>query len=334
MPRELPSTRCENPAAVDAICNRIEELPVVNGRVRFDTKHNRGAGRINVNVWCRGTHEKFKDRQPYIDLNSTAVPNWDVAAQKLLTLIESTHAGCVEAAQAARLAAAAQSSGGGSSTGTRPAEPDISALQAMMRLEAARARAAAAKMAALAAQKEHEAAEAEVEELKRVLDPKRPRTHTIEEDGPTLELDGMDLADHRREATRVMNRRTIEIGSKEHERELRTGKDGYLHHGRTGLVGAVAYWALGSTALAVIMIVALIVHLKVVDKVRAALPEGKHASVQARERWSTAEEVHLRPGHHWVFELGNAGGEKGSCEKTFKLARRMWEMYKVGVAKP
>ena len=193
MPRELPSTRCENPAAVDAICNRIEELPVVNGRVRFDTKHNRGAGRINVNVWCRGTHEKFKDRQPYIDLNSTAVPNWDVAAQKLLTLIESTHAGCVEAAQAARLAAAAQSSGGGSSTGTRPAEPDISALQAMMRLEAARARAAAANMAALAAQKEHEAAEAEVEELKRVLDPKRPRTHTIEEDGPTLELDGMGL---------------------------------------------------------------------------------------------------------------------------------------------
>ena len=191
-----------------------------------------------------------------------------------------------------------------------------------MRLEAARARAAAANEAALAAQKEHEAAEAEVEELKRVLDPKRPRTDTIEEDGPTLELDGMDLADHRREARRVMNRRAIEIGSREHGRELRTGKDGYLHHARTGLIGAVAYWALGSTALAVTMIVALIVHLKVVDKVRAALPEGKR---ERRERAADAIADLLEQ----VFELGDAGGGKGCFEKTFKLARRTWEMYKV-----
>ena len=53
------------------------------------------------------------------------------------------------------------------------------------------------------------------------------------------------------------------------------GHDGYLHHTRTGLVGAVAYWAAGSMALAVVMIVALIVHLKIVDRVRAALPQSK-----------------------------------------------------------
>ena len=64
-------------------------------------------------------------------------------------------------------------------------------------------------------------------------------------------------------------------------------------------------------------------------KLRPHLKPGNYAAVQARERWSTAEEVHLRPGHHWVFELGDAGGGKGCFEKTFKLARRTWEMYKV-----
>ena len=42
----------------------------------------------------------------------------------------------------------------------------------------------------------------------------------------------------------------------EAKRLLRTGKDGYLEHSR-GLVGAVAYWACGSMALAVMIIAAL-----------------------------------------------------------------------------
>ena len=64
------------------------------------------------------------------------------------------------------------------------------------------------------------------------------------------------------------------------------------------------------------------------SKIRPHLKPGNYAAVQARERWSTAEDVHLRPGHHWVFELGDAGDGKGCFEKTFKLARRTWEMYK------
>ena len=64
-------------------------------------------------------------------------------------------------------------------------------------------------------------------------------------------------------------------------------------------------------------------------KIRPHLKPGNYASVQARERWSTAEAVHLRPGHHWVFELGDAGGDKGCVEKRFKLLRSKWEMYKV-----
>jgi len=54
---------------------------------------------------------------------------------------------------------------------------------------------------------------------------------------------------------------------------------------------------------------------------------GAWGCVQARELWSTAEEVHLRPGHHWLFELGDDGN--GSCvEKTVALGTRKWVDYK------
>ena len=82
------------------------------------------------------------------------------------------------------------------------------------------------------------------------------------------------LPDHRREMTRVVNRRDIELGSRESAPMPRTGKQGYLHHTRLGLVGAVGYWAAGgSMAVVVTMMVALIVHFKIVERVHAELPK-------------------------------------------------------------
>ena len=95
-----------------------------------------------------------------------------------------------------------------------------------MEMERALKEAATANSTALAAEKVRDAAEAKVEELKRVLDPKRQRTDEADGgDGPTVISGDWDLADHRREMTRVMNRHAMQIGSKEHERELRTAKD-------------------------------------------------------------------------------------------------------------
>ena len=59
--------------------------------------------------------------------------------------------------------------------------------------------------------------------------------------------------------------------------------------------------------------------------------------VQARELWSTKEEIRLRPGHHWLFEFGDGGD--GTCidkpsehelhaDGSFKLAPRKWVEYK------
>ena len=48
--------------------------------------------------------------------------------------------------------------------------------------------------------------------------------------------------------------------------------------------------------------------------------------MQADELWSESERIHLRPGHHWVFEFGDAGD--GSCVKRrFELAPRSWTEY-------
>ena len=45
---------------------------------------------------------------------------------------------------------------------------------------------------------------------------------------------------------------------------------------------------------------------------------GAWGCVQTREMWSTDEQVHLRPGHHWLFEFSDGVGGS-SCEKLFSL---------------
>jgi hypothetical protein len=62
---------------------------------------------------------------------------------------------------------------------------------------------------------------------------------------------------------------------------------------------------------------------KELPKVRSRPAHG----MQARELWSIEGEVHMRPGHHWLCEFGDAG-DGTSCEKEFKLANRRSEDYK------
>ena len=53
----------------------------------------------------------------------------------------------------------------------------------------------------------------------------------------------------------------------------------------------------------------------------------KFGYVQADALWSEAERQHLRPGHGWVFEFGDAGDGKGCFLQTFSLPRRSWKDY-------
>jgi hypothetical protein len=257
--RSLPKQRVGDPAKLKAALDALETMAVVK-TVDCDPRFRDGRV-IAWALWCSSQHEK-KDRQPYVALNNKplddpeAVPTYQVAAERLIAKIEQKHCGCIEAAEAAKAAAAIGSAQAGTSETAQ-----LDAFAAMRRVQELKAIAFKANAEALAAEKAKDAAEAELAAFERALDAKRRRVEepAIDEAAePEQATTEWDLADHRREMSRVMNRREIEIGSDERERELRTGRDGYLHHPRTGLVGAVAYWALGSTALAVVMIVALV----------------------------------------------------------------------------
>ncbi len=69
---------------------------------------------------------------------------------------------------------------------------------------------------------------------------------------------------------------------------------------------------------------------RVAEWVAKALPlakPGVWGCVQARAPWSTEEDAHIRPGHHWLCEFGDAGNGT-SCEKQFNLDHRKCEDYR------
>jgi hypothetical protein len=109
-----------------------------------------------------------------------------------------------------------------------PDAPNV--LDAMVQLEQVRTRAKAANKLALDAEKEKDAAEQEVQRLQQLLQAKRARTHATtandHEECDKKSSDDMDLADHRREATRIQNRRSIPLGSRGEVPTPQEGKAG------------------------------------------------------------------------------------------------------------
>ena len=108
-----------------------------------------------------------------------------------------------------------------------------------------------------------------------MMEPKRARTHAAtaddDEECEKQSCDDWDLPDHRREATRVQNHRSIPLGSRGEVPTPQEGKVGPLEHSRLGLVGWIAYWSLGNSALALKIIVGLIRKLDMTDSVFEAL---------------------------------------------------------------
>ena len=47
----------------------------------------------------------------------------------------------------------------------------------------------------------------------------------------------------------------------------------------------------------------------------------------ARAQWSTEEDAHMRPGHHWLCEFGDVGNVT-SCERQFNLGHHQCEDYR------
>jgi hypothetical protein len=114
------------------------------------------------------------------------------------------------------------------------------------RAKAAQDQAKASNKVALQTEKENDSAQKEVQELQRVMEPKRARSHAAtaheNEDCEKQSSDDWNLADYRREAARIQNHRSVAIGSRE-------AQWCPLDHSRLGLVGWIAYWSIGNCGL-------------------------------------------------------------------------------------
>ena len=91
-----------------AALDRLETLPVVRSAKAEPKPH---LGRVICNLWCGAAHVERGERalkQPLVRINkkpstdAASVPNYLVAAEKLLVKIETEHAGCLVAAEAAK----------------------------------------------------------------------------------------------------------------------------------------------------------------------------------------------------------------------------------------
>jgi hypothetical protein len=126
------------------------------------------------------------------------------------------------------------------------------------RLKIIQARAAQANKAALEAENARDELHNQIQQIEEQLQPKRARTDDDAGDAHEIlvEVDNWDLRDHRQQATRVQNRRDVQVGSRDNQQKPRTGKGGFLHHTLLGLVGWISYWCCGDAALAVVILVA------------------------------------------------------------------------------
>ena len=119
---------------LDTLLGALDALPVVKPPAKLDPKFSGGTGRVIVNLWCGGTH-KGAMKQPCVPLNKkppgdpAAVSNYFVAAEKLIEKIKIEHAGCLVAAESAKVNAGQPA--GASSHGALAKDPSPQPLQSL-----------------------------------------------------------------------------------------------------------------------------------------------------------------------------------------------------------
>jgi hypothetical protein len=218
----------------------IEALPVVSSlRFHAAQKKNKAGYRANLRCGC-GVQQVGPVRM------SSNYPTLRDCLRELGRVIQRDHGPtCIAAAQELQ---AAEKDAADASTKRSHDEgaASLNANQVLMlhiRLKIIQARAAQANKAALEAEKEKDELHTHLEEIEEQLQPKRARSDADAGDAHEIcaEVDNWDLRDHRREGTRVQNRRNVQVGSRDNQQKPRPGKDGFLHHARLGLVGWISY---------------------------------------------------------------------------------------------
>jgi hypothetical protein len=173
-------------------------------------------------------------------------------------------------------------------------------------------RAAEANKTVLEAEKERDELHNQIEQIEEQLYPTRPRTDDDAGDAHEVlaEVENWDLRDHRQQATRVQNRRNVQLGSRQNQANLMV--EGCTRTEQT-------FWTEDEftvTASSGIRNRDVRVAEIVVREIEKAKPD-KWGCVQARELWSSQEERQVRPGHFWLLKFGKVPGSNSCVEKKF-----------------
>ena len=271
----------------------IEDLPVVSS-LSFIRAIGRDKTGYRANLRCpvASSHGGCTDggctvQQVGPIRMSTKHPTMRDCLRALLARIQQDHGSdCVAAVQAWQAASSAAEST------KRPVDEGAASRNAndvlMLRaqLNSLGERAVIANKVALEAEKARDELHNQIEQIEQRLHPKRPRTDDDAGDAHEVlaEVENWDLRDHRQQATRVQNRRNVQLGSRENVQKPRTGKDGFLHHTGLGLIGWIQYWCCGDAALAVVVLVALINELGLTELVSNALGSRKQKEAETNAK--------------------------------------------------
>ena len=267
------------PLDLETVWRELDALAVVN-EVKIDHVVDRSRGtshkRVICTVWCCANHTG-DDRQPSVKCNKSTCPDIEHAMRDLRVKILEKHAGCLQAAETARLAAEAPA--------TRGLMDPFKALMAKAGAERAERLALAAEKKAVALRAEAVAAWAALD----VQSGKRQRVDLefwkpwlVQQQGESAygatQISSWTVNEWRAYEDDEQERRAVEIEPLEKEPLApRGGAEGYLHHPRRGLLGVLRSWARGSRTHVVRMVLALIGSehgFGIEDDVRKALAGG------------------------------------------------------------
>ncbi len=209
------------------LMREIEDHPVVSS-LCFICAIGRDKAGYRANLRC-GCEQVGSVRM------SSKRPTLQDCLRELGRLIQQDHGPtCVAAAQ--KLQAVEKDAADASTKRSHDEGPvSLNTNQVLMlhsRLKIIQARAAQANKAVLETEKERDELHTQIEEIEEQLQPKRAHSDVDAGDAHEIpaEVDNWDLRDHRREGTRVQNRRNVQVGSRDNQQKPCPGKDGLGSH--------------------------------------------------------------------------------------------------------
>ena len=300
-PPSPPPMTAEEPE-VEALA-ALNALPMVRAVKELPTRYGRQAG-FEVTLWCRKAHHNAGAAT--VQLRQTQTRQTGVAVcQDLLKLVKERHSGhdCLEAATAACAAAAAAAA-----EPPPPTASPFATIQAGARVsklsaaaDAAFTTADAAFATAHAAAQKYEAAQAEALALEEEAElareearlPRKRQKAAAHEAG-----DGRySLTMFRKLETEEQARRDVPVDRSRMDcSPLRDGEsEGWRHHLRRGMHGALRSWAKGSLGTIVFMLAALTLDFNVVDEVSSLAERLLHSLLFTLPlTWQVACELKLK----------------------------------------